>query len=89
MNMKTEQHVAELAYAIVRCQELCGNESRAIREYITDEGLKNHPERDRIRRDSVARAESIWHGYQIEAGVTAPISREERANIIKIMERAP
>jgi len=81
----TKNELQDAACAIVNSRELCGNEREALRDWEDDNRRLSATERGEVWSE----AETIWSGYQREAGVAAPISREERASITRMMERAP
>lgn len=76
--------IQDAAYAIVSAREFCGNEREALRDWQGDNGPLTSAERAAARSE----AERIWAGYQLEAGVTLPISPDERREIARILERA-
>ena len=80
-----EQMINECAEALVACREFCGNERQALRDWEADNGQLSVV----ARAIAVQRADAIWAGYQRDAGVTAPISADERASIERMFARAP
>ncbi len=62
--MKTfDEHVEDLANAIVSARDFAGNESAAISEYMTEHGFPRiSPERGRVTMAAMERADKIWRG---------------------------
>lgn len=75
----------DAASAIVACRDLCGNEREALRDWEGDNRKLTRLERNGV----YLLADRMWRESQIKAGVTAPVSKEERAAITRMMERAP
>lgn len=85
--MNAAQQIAELndaAEYVCNARELCGNEAQALRDWQADNRTLTKDER-RIVSEKVSQR---WGQYQKDAGVTAPISMEERAQINRMFERA-
>jgi hypothetical protein len=80
-----DQMINDCAEALVACREFCGNELQAMRDWEADNGRLSVVARAIV----IQRADKIWAGYQKEAGVTAPISSDERASIDRMFARAP
>ena len=75
----------DAAGAIVACRDMCGNEREALREWEDDNRKLSRLERNGV----YLIAERIWRDSQIQAGVTVPVSPEERAAITRMTDRAP
>jgi len=76
--------IQSAALAVVNCRELCGNEKQALKDWMADNRNLNTEEKALVLKH----VERIWALYQRQAGVTDPISPEERANITKTMNNA-
>lgn len=72
------------AQAVVNARELCGDERQALLDAQAEYGTLDGVERQVVRR----MADGIWSRYQEKAGVTAPISPEERRQITRTLGAA-
>ena len=61
------------------------NAHRILAEFQRDEGIKFTTEQI---GEVVFIAEQIWNGHREDAGVTKPVSDQERKEITAMMERA-
>ena len=74
--------IPEMARAIIASRDFCGDEQAAA----IDAAGRKPTSAELVEAFRVANRE--WAGFQKAAGVTAPISHAERAEITRIMERA-
>jgi hypothetical protein len=88
--MKTfDEHIQDLAQTILTTRDLCGDERTAIRDYLADHGFTpGSPNAVIIADKARIEANRQWQWAQREAGVTSPISPEERATITRTLDRA-
>lgn len=66
-----DEHVQDLADAILTAREFCGDEQEAIREYLAEHGFPKlsivAPERDRVMYHASQRAAEEWMRRKMEA----------------------
>jgi hypothetical protein len=86
--MKTfDEHIQDLAQTILTTRDLCGDERQAVLDYLADHGFaRGYPSAAIVAEQARAQADRIWRQSQREAGVTDPISPEERAAITRTLE---
>ena len=89
MTLAVQQYEAraieEAAEAIINAREFCSHERTAAHNAMADLGIK--PLR-RLVASALVEADRQWSECQRAAGVTAPISPEERATITRTLENA-
>jgi hypothetical protein len=88
MTVKTmQEHVLDLARIIVATRDLCGDEPRAIRDYLADNGFaRGYPGAAIVAEQARSEADRVWRQSQRNAGVTRPIGPAERAAITRTLE---
>jgi hypothetical protein len=83
--MNRQELIEEAAVGIVTARDLCGSEKSAIRQVEEDYGIKFTFEEKAAAFDA---ANAIWRGFQIQAGVTHPLSTFERQDAFNAIQNA-
>lgn len=73
----------DAAQAIVETRDFCGNENDALNQWQDDNGKLSPAERAQVR----AMADDLWRKSQLDAGVSVPLSKEERAKAYRGIEQ--
>lgn len=77
--------VRDCAATIISTREFCGDERQALKDWQADYRKLSSVEIAAVW----AIVNGTWADFQKQAGVSFPISPEERATITRIMESAP
>ena len=80
--MTIEDRMSSAVIAIVTTRDMCGDETAALRDTESDYGRFTEGQREAIHRE----VEAMWRSNQVAAGVTKPISADERARIGRTLE---
>lgn len=84
MSMSNKSFAVRVAAeAVILTRDFCGDERRAAIEALVEQGMKPNTS---LLAEVFAAAEAEWVVIQCEAGVTRPVSVEERSRIDQALD---
>lgn len=83
MTTATETLLTDAVETIIATRDLCGHEGEALAQWQADNRKLSSSERAYV----INLANDLWRKFQVQAGVSVPLSNEERARAYRDIEQ--